>query len=229
MDLVSHNPILQHDEHQPYEQHDADYDETNDMAESSTQNVDDFNTIYDNWAAPNTALKTDHQPQSAETAEDMLDTQELNSKIENEHESQPHITQLTDDDQINDHHIREEDSKGQINEQDTGNWLQHSTRQWQPNIQYADYIHGCATDPEQNGTADPENQHQMSKEIVARTWEYLMTQHNVNQGQKLYRKQREEAMQKELQQLHDVETFEQVDPKILIYKEKKRQSHLSCF
>ena len=129
VDLVSHNPILQQHEHQPYEQHDTDYDNSNDMAETSAQNVDYCNTTHDNWVAPDTAPETDHLPQFAETAEDMLDTQELFSKSENEHESQPHITKLTDDDQINDHHIKEGDANGQINKQDTVNQLQCCTRQ----------------------------------------------------------------------------------------------------
>ena len=62
----------------------------------------------------------------------------------------------------------------------------------------------------------------MSEEIVSRTWEYLMTQHNLNKGLKLYGKEGEEATQKESQQLHDMETFEPVDPKILTYEEKRK-------
>ena len=56
--------------------------------------------------------------------------------------------------------------------------------------------------------------------MIARTWEYMMTQHNLKKGLKLYDRQKEEATQKELQQLHDMETFEPVDPKTLTYEDK---------
>ena len=58
---------------------------------------------------------------------------------------------------------------------------------------------------------DPCNQHQMSKEIVSRIWEYLMTQHNLNKGLKLYGKQGEEAAQKD-----------RWTPKTLTYEEKRK-------
>ena len=49
-----------------------------------------------------------------------------------------------------------------------------------------------------------------------------MTQYNLNQGLKLHGKQGEEAMQKELQQLHYMETFEPVDLKMLTYEGRKK-------
>ena len=49
-----------------------------------------------------------------------------------------------------------------------------------------------------------------------------MTQPNLKQGIKLYDKQGEEATQKELQQLHNMETFEPVDPEMLIYNDEKK-------
>ena len=141
--------------------------------------------MYKNLAAPDTPPETDHLQQFAETAEDMLNTQEA--------------------------------------WQHNWKWTSYPVNKWQSNQQQS------ATDPEKNSTADPHNHPQMSEEILARTWEYLMTQHNLNQGLKLYGKQGEEAMQKELQQLNDMETFEPVDPHMLTYEEKKRHLHFSCF
>ena len=100
MDLECHNPTLPSDEHQPYEQTDTDYNDPNHLVEFSRQNVANY-AVYENWAAPNTSLETDHLPQFTKTAEDMVDTQVPRSKIEYERENQPHTTQLTDDNQIN--------------------------------------------------------------------------------------------------------------------------------
>ena len=52
---------------------------------------------------------------------------------------------------------------------------------------------------------------EVSDDVSVQVWEYIMTQHNLKKGQKLYGKQGKKAIKKQLQQLHNIKAFEPVD------------------
>lgn len=58
-------------------------------------------------------------------------------------------------------------------------------------------------------------------EIAARVLKYIMTQHTLTKGLKLYGRQGKQAVQKELRQLHDLHTYEPVDASTLTYKNEE--------
>ena len=63
--------------------------------------------------------------------------------------------------------------------------------------------------------------HGVSDKVLARSWEYIMTQHTLNKGLKIHGKDGEYATKKERQPLHDMETFEPINKRYLTWEEKQ--------
>ena len=85
-------------------------------------------------------------------------------------------------------------------------------------IRYAEYLHVKTDDIIDNNTHLEEGA--IEDVIGARVLEYVLTQHSLDNGLKLYGKKGEHATKKELKQLHDMATFEPVDSKNLTEEEK---------
>ena len=98
--------------------------------------------------------------------------------------------------------------------------LGRSTRNHRPNIRYAEYIH-VGTHENKNGNEYHKNL-LIDEGIGARVLEYILTQHCLNKGLRMYGEQDEFATKKELKQLNDVETFQPSDPDKLTNEEKEK-------
>ena len=62
----------------------------------------------------------------------------------------------------------------------------------------------------------------IEEDIGARVLEYILTQHSLSKGLRMYGKQDEFASKKELKQLHDMEMFQPIDPDILTVEKKQK-------
>ena len=91
-----------------------------------------------------------------------------------------------------------------------------STRQRKANVCYAEYLN-----VETNDIGD-DNMHleELGIEDVlgARILEYVLTQHSLNKGLKLYGEKGYHSIKKELKQLHDMAIFKLIDSKNFLRK-----------
>ena len=65
--------------------------------------------------------------------------------------------------------------------------------------------------------------------IEAQILEYVLTQYSLNKHLQIYGEKGEHATKKELKQLHDMATFEPINPNTLTEDEEKRRLHPLCF
>ena len=103
---------------------------------------------------------------------------------------------------------------------DINQLLRRSTRNCRPNIRYTEYIH-AETLESKNGKEYHKNL-LIDEDIGVRVLEYILTQHSLNKGLRMYGEQGEFATKKELKQLHHVEIFQPIDPDKLTNEEKEK-------